>query len=37
MIQNEKTLCFMGMRASQLCEFFKDYFQRTLRCENGFG
>ena len=32
-----KTLYFMGMRASQLCEFFKEYYQRKLKNENRFG
>jgi transposase len=32
-----KILFFMGMRVTQLCEFFKDFYQRKLKKENRFG
>jgi len=32
-----KILFFMGMRVTQLCDFFKDFYQRKLKNENRFG
>jgi len=32
-----KILFFMGMRVCQLCDFFKNYYQRKLKIENRFG